>query len=148
MTSGINAFFQKRNLMFFESCLCNVRTERSPSPALLRARRLWPSDLARYLCILLRIRDRRSSQWLVDNFLLDLLIIAPLSEFVDPCGVNFVSIALIQVDEEDDVVAQSSQAMKSEHLDGKCEEVVDECVEDLVCHGSRGHVGNALWNDQ
>jgi hypothetical protein len=30
------------------------------------------------------------------------------------------------------------------HLDGEGEEVVDEGVEELVCHGAAGHVGDGL----
>ena len=112
------------------------------SPPLFRAPLLRPRSHAHIH--LLRIRLRRRSQRLIGNFSLNLLFLASLSEFIDASRVNFVRVALVQIDEEDDVVAEGGQAVEGGHFNRECEEIVDEGVEDFVGHGSGGHVGDAL----
>lgn len=74
----------------------------------------------------------------------DTLIITTLAKLVDTCVVDAVSPSLVQINEEDDIVTKSRQAMKDGHLDGKGEQVINESVEELVHHGLGRHVGNAL----
>lgn len=80
------------------------------------------------------------SEWLVGILLLDLLFITTLSKLVDTVVIDLVLPSLKQVNEEDDVVTESSQTVQSRHLDSESEEVVDEGVEELVRHGAAGHV--------
>ena len=58
--------------------------------------------------------------------------------------VDLVGPGLVNVDEENDVVAESGETVEEGHLDGEGEEVVDEGVEELVGHGAAGHVGDGL----
>ena len=51
-----------------------------------------------------------------------------------------ISPSLVKIKEEDDIVAQRRETMQERHFDGEGEEVVDEGVEELVHHCSRGHV--------
>ncbi|KAI7091903.1 hypothetical protein KC356_g264 [Hortaea werneckii] len=72
--------------------------------------------------------------------LLDLLLIAALPELVDAGEVDLVGPGLVEVDEEDDVVAEGGEAVQDGHLDREGEQVVDEGVEELVRHRLRRHV--------
>ena len=85
-----------------------------------------------------------SGQRLRGHLLLDGLLVTALSEFIDTRVVDLVGPGLIKIDEEDDVVAESGETVEEGHLDGEGEEVVDEGVEELVCHGAAGHVGDGL----
>jgi hypothetical protein len=86
----------------------------------------------------------RRSQGLRSNLLLHRLLVTALSELVDTRVVDLVGPGLVDVHEEDDVVAESGETVEERHLDGESEEVVDEGVEELVCHGATGHVGDGL----
>jgi hypothetical protein len=72
------------------------------------------------------------------------LVIAALTEFVDSRVVDLVLPALVEVDKEDDVVTEGGETVERGHLDGEGEEVVDEGVEELVCHCLGGHVRYGL----
>lgn len=143
--------FQSRDKSFFffnlDTSSAHMHTL-SPSPPFLRARLLRPRSQIRSILIRLLIhhgiRLRRRSERFVCDFLLDLLVIASLAELVDSGCVDLVSVALVEVDEEDDVVAEGGEAVEGGHFDGEGEEVVDEGVEDFVRHGAGGHVGDAL----
>lgn len=76
--------------------------------------------------------------------LLLLVTVTSLAELVDALVVDLVLPALVEPDEEDDVIAESSQAVEPGHLDGKGEEIVDEGVQELVGQRLAGHVGNRL----
>lgn len=91
------------------------------------------------------LRIRRRSQGLRSQLLLDgLVVVAALPELVDARVVDLVGPGLVDVDEEDDVVAQGGEAVQEGHLDGEGEEVVDEGVEELVRHRAAGHVRDGL----
>ena len=81
---------------------------------------------------------------LVGLLLFELFVVSALAELVDTGVVDLVRPGLVQVDEEDDVVSESGQAVQDGHLDGEGEEVVDESVEELVRHCSAGHMGDGL----
>ena len=117
----------------------------NPSPPFLRLHLLRPR---RHRALSLLILTRRRRQRLISDFFLDLFFVASLAEFVDSGGIDFVSVALVEVDEEDDVVAEGGEAVEGWHFDCKGEEVVDEGVEDFVGHGSGGHVGDTLLGKQ
>ena len=68
-----------------------------------------------------------------------------MSKFVDTSVVDLVRPALVEIDEEDDIVAEGGEAVEGWHFDSEGEEVVDECVEEFVGHGFGGHVGDTLW---
>jgi hypothetical protein len=90
------------------------------------------------------LRIRRRSQRLRRKLLLNRLVITTLSELVDTGVVDLVGPSLVDVHEEDNVVAQCGETVEEGHLDGESEEVVDESVEELVGHGAAGHVGDRL----
>ena len=48
--------------------------------------------------------------------------------------VDAVGPALVEIDEKDEIVAEDRQAVQSRHLDDKCEQVVDDGVEEFVNH--------------
>ena len=68
----------------------------------------------------------------------------PLAELVDARHVGAVDPALVEEDDEDDIVAEAGEAVHQGHLDDKSEEVVDERVEGLVDHGLPGQVRDGL----
>ena len=98
------------------------------------------SSLGRRLSdlLLLLVLDGRGGHLLL------LVAVTSLAKLVDTLVVNLVLPALVEPDEEDDVVTESSQAVEPGHLDSEGEQVVDEGVEELVGHGLAGHVGNGL----
>jgi hypothetical protein len=100
------------------------------------------NSLYRFLSNILCVRRR--GQWLSSKLLFHRLVIATLAKLVDTSVVDLVSPGLVDVDEEDDVVTQSGEAVQEGHLDGESEEVVDEGVEELVSHGAAGHVSDGL----
>ena len=52
-----------------------------------------------------------------------------LAEFVDASQINRVNPPLIEEDEEDEVVAQTGEAVHEWHFDDESEEIINECVE-------------------
>ena len=92
----------------------------------------------------LRVRVRTRRQRFIRHLLLQLLVVASLAKLVHPREIDLVRPALIEVDEENDVIAESGEAVQSRHFDGEGEEVVDEGVEEFVRHGFGGHVRYAL----
>ena len=103
-----------------------------------------PLRRTRHLLRNIRFGIRRRRYRLISRLLLNRLIISTLSKLVDSRIIDFVLVALIQVYEEDDVVAQSRQSMQCRHFDGEGKEIVDEGVEELVGHCSGGHVCDTL----
>jgi hypothetical protein len=83
-------------------------------------------------------------QWLGSNLLFHRLVIATLTKLVDAGVIDLVGPSLVDVDEEDYIVTQSGKTMQEGHLDGESEQVVDEGVEELVGHGTAGHVSDGL----
>lgn len=59
------------------------------------------------------------------------LLVECLAKFVNSRFVDIVDPTLIQVDEEDDVVAEASETMSRRHSDDEGKNVVDEGVEGL-----------------
>ena len=98
--------------------------------------------LHRFLSDILCVRRR--GQWLSSNLLLHGLVIATLTKLVDTSVVDLVSPSLVDIDEKDNVVTQSGETVQEGHLNGKSEEIVDGGVEELVSHGTAGHVGDGL----
>ena len=64
-----------------------------------------------------------------------------LPKLVHPAVVGPVDSALVQEDEEYQIVPQAGHAMHDGHLDDEGEEVVDERVDGLVGHGAKVEVG-------
>lgn len=78
-------------------------------------------------------------------FFLHLFVaVASLPKFVDTLVVNLVLPALVEPDEEDDVVTEGGKSVEPGHLDSEGEKIVDEGVEELVSQRLSGHVGNGL----
>lgn len=122
---------------------CNHHTYKQRGESLLALPRRLGITLprARSLSLL-----RRSGRLLFFSFLCFLLFVAvaSLSEFVDTLVVNLVLPALVEPDEEDDVVTEGGKSVEPGHLDGEGEKIVDEGVEELVSQRLSGHVGNGL----
>lgn len=51
-----------------------------------------------------------------------------------PGGIDPINEALVQKQEEDDIIAEHAESMHCRHFDNKCEQVIDECVHESVNH--------------
>ena len=51
---------------------------------------------------------------------------------------------LVQENQENDVISEHTQAMQGWHLDNKGKQVINDSVEELVCHLSPGQVSHTL----
>jgi len=65
-------------------------------------------------------------------------------KLVGALAVHAVYPALVDVDEEHEVVAEHRQPVQQRHLDDKREQVVDDGVQELVRHLAPGQVRHAL----
>ena len=63
--------------------------------------------------------------------LLLLLLLERLAKFVGTVLVNGIQISLVEIDNKDDIISQTSQSMHGWHFDDEGEQIVDECVESL-----------------
>lgn len=59
-------------------------------------------------------------------------------------GTYLILPALVQINEENNIVSEGSETVQRGHLDRKREQVVDERVQEFVRHCFGGHVRDAL----
>lgn len=67
-----------------------------------------------------------------------------VSEFVLAGLIDRVDPHLVEVNEEDDIVAETRNTMQHGHLDNERKHIIDEGVQRLVDHGVDRDVGDAL----
>ena len=63
---------------------------------------------------------------------------------VDSCFVNRIEPALVQVDNEHDIISEAGNPVGGGHGDDEREQIVDERVERLVHEGPPGQVSHRL----
>merc|ERR1719220_1527789 len=103
--------------------------------------RLW-LGLGSFLDPLITFRvtafnSRSSRGVLINHRTLNLLLLQHLrgnAKLVDPGGVHLVDVALVEEDEEDNVIPEAADAVHGWHLDDKSKDVIDEGVQSLVGH--------------
>ena len=63
---------------------------------------------------------------------LRLAVLGTGAELVDALGIDSIDPSLVQIDEEDDIVSETSDPVHHGHFDNECEYVVNESVQELV----------------
>ena len=67
-----------------------------------------------------------------------------IPKLICPLPVHAIRPPLVDVDRKDKVVSEDRQPMQEGHLDDKGEQVINDGVQELVCHLPPGEVSDAL----
>jgi len=79
--------------------------------------------------------------WLL--FLL-FFILKWLTKLIDACSVDRIEVSLVQINDKNDVIPETSQPMGGRHCNDERKYVVDEGVEGFIHEGSPRQMGNRL----
>ena len=60
------------------------------------------------------------------------------------CLVDFVFIALVQVNNKNDIISEAADPVHSRHDNDKAEEIIDDRVQEAIKECSLGHMFNTL----
>lgn len=84
-------------------------------------------------------------EWYIPPHLLGVLgVLGRLPELIASGFIDGIQVTLVQKHKEDYVVSEAGEAVHGRHGDDERKEVVDERVDELVCHHPPRHMRHAL----